>query len=233
VGDVNQPRSSIRPDVLQRIPMFAGLPPEVTEALTARAASRSFAAGEALFHEGDPCEGIFVLVEGSVKIVKTAPSGRQVTLAVEVAPATVAELPLFDGGPYPASAQAVHDAVTLFLHKRDFRAICVQHPQLPLQALAIVGRRLRTLVALVESVAFGKIRQRLARMLLDLADQVGCDAFALPGTHQEIALNLGTVREVISRNLNRFQAAGLIRVSNRELVITDREALEREAEVEF
>jgi CRP/FNR family transcriptional regulator len=213
--------------------MFAGLAPEVIDALTQRAASRPFAPGELLFNEGDPCEGMFSLVQGSVRIFKSSSLGRQLTLAVETAPATVAELPLFDGGPYPASVQAVDDVVALFIHKRDFRAVCLQHPELPLQALAIVGRRLRSLVALIESVTFGKVRQRLARTLLELADQAGGNSFSLPWTHQEIALNLGTVREVVSRNLNRFQAAGLIQVNHREIVVADREALQREAEAEI
>lgn len=225
--------STARTELLQRIPMFAGLEPEVIDALTERAATRPFAPGQVLFNEGDRCEGMFLLVQGSVKIFKSSPSGRQLTLAVETAPATVAELPLFDGGPYPASAQAVDQVIALFIHKRDFRAVCLQHPQLPLQGLAVVGRRLRALVALIESVTFGKVRQRLARTLLELADQAGRNSFSLPWTHQEIALNLGTVREVVSRNLNRFQAAGLIQVSHREIVVSNREGLQLEAEAEI
>lgn len=222
-----------RTELLKRIPMFVGLEPEVIDALTQRAAPYSFAPGQCLFNEGDPCEGMFLLARGSVKIFKSSPSGRQLTLAVETAPATVAELPLFDGGPYPASVQAVDEVVALFIHKRDFRAVCLEHPQLPLQALAIVGRRLRSLVALIESVTFGKVRQRLARTLLELADQSGGSSFSLPWTQQEIALNLGTVREVVSRNLNHFHAAGMIQVNHREIVVTDREALQREAEAEI
>ena len=220
-------------ELLQRIPMFAGLEPEVIDELTRRAANRPFSPGQLLFNEGDPCEGMFLLVQGSVKIFKSSSSGRQLTLAVETAPATVAELPLFDGGPYPASVQAVDQVIALFVHKRDFRAVCLQHPQLPLQALAVIGRRLRALVALIESVTFGKVRQRLARTLLELADQAGGTSFALPWTQQEIALNLGTVREVVSRNLNRFQAAGLIQVSHREILVANREGLQREAEAEI
>ena len=222
-----------RIELFQKIPMFAGLDREVVGALMQRAATRPFVAGELLFREGDSCDGLFVLVEGSVKIFKTSASGRQLALAVETAPATVAELPLFDGGVYPASAQAVDNVVSLLIHKRDFRAICLEHPELPLQALAIVGRRLRGLVGLIESVTFGKVRQRLARALLELSDLAHSDSFNLPWTHQEIALNLGTVREVVSRNLNRFQAAGLIQVNHREIVLTNREGLEREAEAEL
>ena len=123
------------------------------------------------------------------------------TLAVETAPATVAEVPLFDGGPYPASVEAIDSVVVLFIHKRDFRAVCLQHPQVPLQALAIFGRRLRTLVAMIESVTFGSVRQRLARTLLELNQQAGDKPFSLPWTHQEIALNLGTVREQLMSRL--------------------------------
>lgn len=222
-----------RTELLQRIPMFAGLEPELTEAIAQRAATRSIAPGEVLFNEGDPCQGVFLIVDGSVKIFKTSPSGRQVTLAVETAPATVAEVPLFDGGPYPASAQAIDSVIVLFIHKRDFRAVCLQHPQVALQALAIFGRRLRALVSMIESVTFGSVRQRLARTLLEQAEQAGGQPFALPWTHQEMALNLGTVREVVSRNLNRFQADGLIRVNHREVTVADREALQREAEAEL
>ena len=218
---------------LQRIPMFAGLEPEVIEALAQRAAARPLTPGQILFNEGDPCDGVFLLVQGSVKIFKTSSSGRQLTLAVETAPATVAEVPLFDGGPYPASVQAVDAVVALFINTRDFRTICLQHPQVPLRALAVFGRRLRTLVALIESMTFGSVRQRLARMMLELADQARSKTFSLPWTHQETAQNLGTVREVISRNLNRFQMDGLIRVSHREVILIDAEGLQREAEAEI
>jgi len=213
--------------------MFAGLESAPIEAITMAAVSRPYTTGQLLFHEGDTCEGLFLLIRGTVKIFKTSPAGRQLTLAVETAPATVAELPLFDGGPYPASAQAIEAVTVLFVHKQVFRAICLQHPQVPLRALAVVGRRLRGLVGLIESVTFGSVRQRLARLLLEHADRAGSGAFALPGTHQEIALNLGTVREVISRNLNRFQVDGLIRLDHREVVVSDRQNLEREAEAEI
>ncbi|PWU07974.1 MAG: Crp/Fnr family transcriptional regulator [Terriglobia bacterium] len=222
-----------RTALLQRIPIFAGLPADVIEAIAQRATPRTIAPGEVLFREGDPCDGAFLLVEGSMKIFKTSSTGRQLTLALERAPTTVAEVPLFDGGPYPASVEAMEPSVVLFIHKRDFRAICLQHPEVPLQALTMLGRRLRTLVAVIESVTFGSVRQRLARMLCELADRASGSAFPMPGTHQDIALHLGTVREVVSRNLNRFQAEGLIRVSNREMTVADREGLQREAEAEL
>ena len=127
-------------------------------------------------------------------------------LSIESAPASVAELPLFDGGPYPASVLAVEPVVSLFINKSDFQLVCRQFPDVALQVLAVVGRRLRHLVGLVESMTFGSVTQRLAKMLLDASKAAAADTFDLPATHQELASRLGTVREVVSRNLGRFRA---------------------------
>jgi CRP-like cAMP-binding protein len=94
----------------------------------------------------------------------------------------------------------------------------------------VVGRRLRHLVGVVESLTFGSVTQRLARLLLDASRQAGADEFEFPLTHQELASRLGTVREVVSRNLARFRAEGMIRLQGRQLRIQDRAAMERESE---
>ena len=217
---------------LSRIALFAGLSESELEALAQRAVERRYAAGEALFWEGAPCAGIFLLTEGSVKIFKTSPGGREMMLALETAPSTVAELPLFDGGPYPASVRVVEPVVSLFINKGDFQQVCRQFPDVALKVLAVVGRRLRHLVAVVEAMTFGSVTQRLARLLLDAARQAGADDFELPITHQEMASRLGTVREVVSRNLARFRAEGLVRIQGHRIQIQDRAGLEAEAEAQ-
>lgn len=206
---------------LSQIALFASLNETELQALGKRAVERSFSPGEMLFWEGEPCAGIFLIVQGSVKIFKTSPGGREMMLALETAPSSVAELPLFDGGPYPASVRAVEPLVALFINKTDFQQVCRQYPEVALKILAVVGHRLRHLVGVVESMTFGSVTQRLARMLLD---------DPTPMTHQEMASRLGTVREVVSRNLARFRAQGLVRVEGHEIRILDRAGLEREAE---
>ena len=220
-------------EALSRTPLFADLTPAEIAALAHRAVERRFDPGSVLFHEGDECTGLYVLGQGQVKIFKTSSSGREVMLAVESAPSSVAEVPLFDDGPLPATVSAIDDVTAFLISRPDFRLVCRQHPDVPLKVLAIVGRRLRTLVGIVESVTFGSVRQRLARALLEFADMSGQPVFLLPVTHQEMAFRLGTVREVISRNLSRFQAEKLIRVQNREFTVVDRAGLAREAETEF
>lgn len=219
--------------VFQRIPLFASLSPQEIAALAERAIERRFAPGEVLFREGEDCRGLFLLGQGRAKIFKTSSTGREVMLAIESAPSSVAEVPLFDGGPYPATVSAVEDVTAYVVTKQDFQHVCRLNPEVPLKVLAVVGERLRQLVRVVESVTFGSVRQRLARALLEFGDQAQADAFALPVTHEELAFRLGTVREVVSRNLGRFQAEGLLRVHRREVVLLDRSGLEREAETEL
>jgi len=217
---------------LAEIALFASLSESELHALAQRAVERRFGSGEILFWEGEPCAGIFLIVQGSVKIFKTSAGGREMMLALEPAPTTVAELPLFDGGPYPASVRAVEPVVSLFLNKNDFQQVCRQYPDVALKVLAVVGHRLRHLVGVVEAMTFGSVTARLARLILDAAKLAGADEFDLPLTHQELASRLGTVREVVSRHLARFRAEGLIHIQGHQIRIQDRAGLEREAEAQ-
>ncbi|RPI11062.1 MAG: cyclic nucleotide-binding domain-containing protein, partial [Acidobacteriales bacterium] len=117
---------------LARVPLFAELSEAEIQALAERALERQYSPGDTLFHEGDPCHGVFLLGKGRVRIFKTAPSGREIMLAVESAPSSVAEVPLFDGGPYPATVSAVDEVVAYLISKQDFRKFCLEHPEVAL-----------------------------------------------------------------------------------------------------
>jgi CRP-like cAMP-binding protein len=215
---------------LSAIALFADFSETEVAALAQRAVEKRFTPGDMLFWEGEPCQGVYLIAQGSVKIFRTSAAGREVMLAIEAAPSSVAELPLFDGGPYPASVRALEPTVTLFINKNDFQQVCRQYPDVGLKVLAVVGRRLRHLVGLVEAMTFGSVTQRLARLLLE--SSAGAAAFELPMTHQELASRLGTVREVVSRNLARFRGDGLIRIQGRQVEILNRAGLEQEAETQ-
>ncbi len=194
--------------------------------LAARTVRKLFSAGELLFSEGEPCNGLNIIARGKVRIFKTSVSGREQVLAVNGPGESVAELPVFDGGPYPASAVAIEDAEVAFISRRDFHAYCLEHPEVALKVLSVVGARLRRLVGIIEELSFTTIRQRLISVLLKLAQSEGRKTvrgieFLLPSTHQELANQLGTVRELISRNLMRLQAEGMIDVDARQIVVKD------------
>src|SRR5674476_881733 len=107
---------ALKHELLSQIALFGALNESEIQALAQRSVERRYAAGEMLFWEGEPCAGIFLLTQGSVKIFKTSAGGREMMLSLETAPGSVAELPLFDGGPYPASVRAVEPVVALFIN---------------------------------------------------------------------------------------------------------------------
>ena len=153
--------------------IFGGLD-EVERAMVARRARRKhFAAGELLFQEGDPCLGLHIVAAGRVRIFKSSASGREQVLAIEGPGSTVAELPVFDGGGYPASAIALEPTEIVFLPREEFRAFCLERPEVALKVLAAVGARLRRLVDLIEELSFTTVRQRLAALLVGLAKTRG------------------------------------------------------------
>ena len=220
--------------VLSHVPIFADLSDEELRALAQHTATVHVAASELIFAEGDPCEGFYVVESGEVKIFKTAPSGREQILTIERPGDSVAEVPVFDGGPYPASAMAIAETVMLFISKRDFRRVVLEHPEVGLKVLKAVGRRLRRLVGLIEELSFTTVRSRLITQLLRL---VRTDGVPTPRGHeltlpsnQELASQIGTVRELISRNLGRLQAEGLIRLDGKRMIVADVDALAHSAE---
>ena len=211
---------------LQKAGLFSNLTPSELQLLAARTVRKLFSAGELLFSEGEPCTGLHIVSRGKVRIFKTSISGREQVLAVEGPGSSVAELPVFDGGPYPASVVAVEGSEIAFISRRDFHAYCMEHPDVALKVLAVVGARLRRLVGIIEELSFTTIRQRLVATLVKIAQAQGQQTphgieFRLPDSHQEIANQLGTVRELISRNLMRLQAEGLIEVDARRILIKD------------
>jgi CRP/FNR family cyclic AMP-dependent transcriptional regulator len=218
---------------LAKVPIFSGLTESELAFLTERTVPRHYSAGEMVFGEGEPCSGLYVVESGNVRIYKSSPNGREQVLSIDGPGGSIAELPVFDGGNYPASATAIDNVTLLFVSKQDFQALCLAHPQVPLKVLRVVGARLRRLVGIIEELSFTTVRHRLASYLFRLAQKSGKRAAAgvevtLPITNQELAAQIGTVRELVSRNLSRFQAEGMLKIEGREVAICNLKALEEE-----
>ena len=206
--------------------LFSNLSPEELRLLAAHAVRKHIAQGELLFSEGETCKGLHIIASGKLRIYKSSSGGREQVLAVEGPGGSVAELPIFDGGPYPASVSAIEDSQILFISRNDFRSFCLARPEVTLKMLAVVGARLRRLVGIIEELSFTTVRQRLASVLVRLAQTEGRRTehgieIQLPGTHQDLAHQLGTVRELVSRNLMRLQAEGLVQVEARHITVLD------------
>jgi CRP/FNR family transcriptional regulator, cyclic AMP receptor protein len=219
--------------VLRKTALFAGLSEAEMRALCARVSNRHFRRGELLFSEGEQCSGLFLVASGKIRIFKLSPAGREQVLAVEGPGSSFAELPVFDGGNYPASASALEDAEVLFISRKDFQNYCREHPEVTLKVLAVVGSRLRRLVGIIEDLSFTTVRQRLISVLLRLIQESGSETkngirVELTKSHQDLAAELGTVRELVSRNLSRLQAEGFLDVDGRTITVKDLPGLKRE-----
>lgn len=222
-----------RIESLRSVPLFTNLTERELGQLANHAISRDYEPGEIIFSEGDPCEGLYIVQAGNVKIFNTSSSGREQVLIIEGAGNSLAELPVFDGGPYPASTAAVGKCTLLFISKKDFHTLCMEQPELPLKVLRVVSSRLRQLVGIIEELSFTTVRGRLASWLLQEASAKGRKTsrgteITLDISNQELAFQIGTVRELVSRNLSYFQSKGIIKAEGRTITLADLPALEAE-----
>jgi len=221
--------------LLKRVPIFSSLSEPEFAFLTSHLLQRKYASGEMVFGEGDTCEGLYVVQSGSVRIFKSSAGGREQVLSIDGPGSSIAELPVFDGGNYPASAQTINDSVLLFFSRKDFQSLCLQYPQVALKVLRVIGDRLRRLVGIIEELSFTTVRHRLIALLVRLGKSEGTRTgdsvtLTLPANNSELAAQIGTVRELVSRNLSRLQAEGLIGADNRKLEIPSLKRLEAELE---
>jgi CRP/FNR family transcriptional regulator len=209
-------------DALRQQPYFRSLDDAEIAALTRALIERAFDKDKLVFLEGEPCQGLYIVRQGQVKIYKLSSEGREQILTFVGAGESFNEVAVFDGGPNPANVSAV-EATTLWIVPRAAILDLIQRR--PAVALAIIqnlGARLRHLVGLVEDLSLRQVSARLAKLLLETASS-GQRTL----TQQEMAARLGTVREMVGRSLRQLEARGLIRVGRGKIVIVDREGLEK------
>jgi len=218
---------------LRRLPLFTDLSDQELTLFAETVIRLEYPRGTSIFVEGDKCDELLIVETGAVKIIKSALNGRQQLLSIERRGGSLAEISVFDGGKYPASAEAADDVVLLRLPADNFRRICLQNPELSLKVFKVLGHRLRHALSLVEELSFSTVRGRLIAHLLRLADEYGRKTvrgieFELAENNEELAARLGTVRELISRNLGRLHGSGLIEMNRRTVLIPNRTVLQNE-----
>ncbi len=221
---------------LKRTTLFKELDDQTLGVVAHRAVERRFLKDEVLFVAGEEALGLYVIVEGAVRAFRGSLEGREQVIHVERAGGTVAEVPVFDDGAYPSTVAAEEDTTCLFVGKREMRQLCLEHPEITLVALRVLAGRLRRCAELVETLSLKEVGQRVARFLLAEARRSGMRttdgvSVNLTQTNQQIASQVGSVREVISRAFSRLQQDGLIVVEDRKLTILDEKALAAFAEL--
>ena len=216
--------SATLPPLLRRIPLFAELDEPAIARLAERCVARTVGAGHVLFTTGQECRGLYIIESGRVRIYRTNPEGREQVLHIEGPGGAVAELPLFDGGPYPASAVTLEETRLVFLPRADFEYLYRTHPDIAHAIIRALGRRLRHLVHLTETLAFRDVAARLALLLVGYAERSGRHTpdgieLTLDRTQEELALEIGAARESVSRAMKQLRRKGLIRPIDRDRLL--------------
>jgi CRP-like cAMP-binding protein len=221
---------------LRRIPLLSDLCDGELRMIAGRLTRLHFEAGTVIFSQGDLCREFLVVEGGEVRLIRSAASGRRQLLSIERKGSALAEVAALDGGRYPVTAEAATDTSLLHLPAENFREICIRNPEMARKVFKVLAGRLRHLVALVEELSFSTVRARLITHLLWLAGQSGFPTahgvqFQLTENNEDLAARLGTVRELISRNLGRLYGDRLILMSKRTVTIPDVLALRREIDI--
>ena len=215
-------------DILRRTPYFAGVGQAQLDAVARAVVERSYGRGDYVFLEGESCQGLYVVKSGRVRIYKISPEGREQVLLVAGPGDTFNEVPVFDGGPNPASVEALEPTVLLLLPRGALLAMVETQPQIGRAFMRTFAVRLRQLVGLVEELSFKTVTGRVARILLEqLPASAGEGGGQSPRrlTQREIAAMAGTAREVAGRALKALEQQGAIRIERGRIIIIDRERL--------
>jgi CRP/FNR family transcriptional regulator len=216
-------------DVIASVPYFASMSPQELKEVLSLAQRRRMSAGQTLFLQGEPGAGLFIVVEGMVKLYRTSPDGKEQVLRHMPQGESFNEVPVFDGGENPVSAACVEDGELLVLSRTTVAALLRTYPAFSEAVVRVLASRLRHLVALVEDLSFRQVTGRVARVLLQsVAPHEGVGAGAEQKarlTQREIAEMTGTSREVAARALRALEEAGAVTVSRTGVQISDESRL--------
>lgn len=207
--------SGKRTDILRKVHLFSGLPEGDLETLARLAVGRSFPKDTPIFWEGREPRGFYILIAGSVKLVKSSPEGKEYIIRLVRPGQTFGEAVVFTESPYPATAVALEECQTLFFPKGPFLKLLASSTSLTRNMLATMSQLLYHLTRQLEDLSLKEVSSRLARYLLEQCqEQHGRVAegltFALPTSKTHLAAYLGTISETLSRTLARLRSLGAI-----------------------
>ena len=217
--------AELRRRLLARFPLFADLPAALLEELLAVSQEIRVPAGTVLFDERQPCAGFPLVLEGDIRVTRAAPSGRGILL-YRVAPGEGCILSggcLLGNSAYSASGVAETDVVLLRIPPALFQKLMVESEPFRRFVFGMYGERLSEVMELVEAVAFQRLDARLAQLLIRRGP-------VLHATHQSLADELGSVREIVSRLLRSFEDRGWVRLERERVTVLDLKALAAHAQ---
>ncbi len=217
-------------DTLRDIPLFSALEIEQLREISKISKLKNISKNKIIFLEGDSYLGFYIVLKGSIKVFKSSEEGKEVILHIIKPPFPFADVPLFEGGNYPASAQALEDSIVLFIPKNDFIDLLGKNPSLSLKIIAGFAKRLKKMSIQIEEMTLKEVTNRLAKYLFDEIKKNGTQNLPehfikLTISKTTIASLLGTVTETLSRTFKKLQDEKILRVNGKTIFILDFERL--------
>ncbi len=220
---------AVQLELLKGIPYFSDLNLAELESVRKVVFEKTADRAEMISLEGEPAENLYFVASGVVKVFKTSAEGKEQILSIVRPGGSFNDVPIFDGGPNPVSVQAMGPVLLYEIKRNDMETILRNHPQVALNVIRVLARRVRDLVSLVENLSFRHVIGRVAKILLE---HIGGEMDRKPRlTQQEMAAMAGTVREVVGRSLKALEEEGAIKLDRHRIIITDKEALTKIMEV--
>ena len=219
-------------EVIRRAPLFTALDDASAATLRESMTQVKVSKGQTLFKEGDAGDRLFVVVEGKLKLGTSSGDGRENLLSILGPGDMFGELSLFDPGPRTATATAVTDARVLALANDQVIGWVTAHPQVSLQLLKRLARRLRRTNEVLADLVFADVPGRVAKAIMDLGERFGTkkdDGLHVNHelTQEELAQLVGASRETVNKALADFAGRGWVRLEPRAVVILDYERLSK------
>jgi CRP-like cAMP-binding protein len=218
---LNDTSLSEKIETLRENAYFTDLPEPLLKEVAQDMQQREYQRGDILFWEADPCDGLYILESGSAKIFRLSPQGRQYIVRILQEGDTFAEAPAFDGGLNPVNVEALETSRVWVINGEKLRSLVTLYPAFAKKVLENFGEMLRSLVRSVSEMAFYQVTHRLARLISEQHSEESSPHW----TQEQLAAQLGTVREVVARSLKELERSGAIRIDDRRIRIADQNVL--------
>lgn len=222
---------TVQAEFLKIIPYFSGLSDIELEAVSALMFEKTAERGEVIALEDEPADALYFVKSGVVKVLKTSSAGKEQILNIVRPGESFNDVPIFDSGLNPTTAQAMGNVELYGIRKKEIGDILQDYPQVATNIIEFLASRLRQLVSLVEDLSLRRVLGRVAKILLENAGDKTSPKPKL--TQQDMAAMAGTAREVVSRSLKTMEEEGAIRIDRHRVIITDKEVLEEIADASF
>ena len=202
---------------------FDELPDKLLKKISEHMNMREYPRGDVLFWEGDPANGMYIMEQGSAKIFRSSPQGRQYIVRILQERDTFAEVPTFDGGMHPVNVEALETCRVWEIDGETLRELVNFYPAFAQKIIRNYSQMLRGMVRMVSEMAFYQVTHRLARLIESMPQ----DKSAPHWTQEQLAAQLGTVREVVARSLKELERSGAIKMEDRRILIADKEIFQQ------